>query len=160
MFQIKRANFEPTYLQLHHEGDLWGRAQDAVRSLKSCEVCPRTCKLNRSQNDKQVCKSGRYALVSNAFLHLGEEDCLRGHAGSGTIFFSMCNLRCVFCQNHDISHFPKGQEIRPLQLAQIMLNLQAMGCHNINFVTLEHVVPQIVETLPHAVDGSAFASSL
>ena len=151
-FQIKRAEFEPAYINLHRDGELWRRAQEAVRSLDNCEACPRNCNIDRLQDKKQVCKTGRYAIVSNAFSHFGEENCLRGHLGSGTIFFSMCNLRCVFCQNHEISHTPQGQETRPLQLAQMMLELQARGCHNINFVTPEHVVPQILEALPHAVE--------
>ena len=87
------------------------------------------------------------------FPHFGEEDCLRGWNGSGTIFFSMCNLRCVFCQNYDISQAGEGQITKPERLAAMMLELQAQGCHNINFVTPEHVVPQILEALPLAVAG-------
>ena len=100
-----------------------------------------------------ACKTGRYARVGSYFPHFGEEDCLRGWNGSGTIFFSMCNLRCVFCQNYDISQAGEGEETRPERLAEMMLELQAMGCHNINFVTPEHVVPQILEALPLAVEG-------
>jgi putative pyruvate formate lyase activating enzyme len=91
--------------------------------------------------------------VSSYFPHRGEEDCLRGWNGSGTIFFSWCNLRCVFCQNFDISQEGLGQETRPEELAAMMLRLQAEGCHNINLVTAEHVVPQILEALPLAVEG-------
>ncbi|MDK1045210.1 MAG: radical SAM protein [Anaerolineales bacterium] len=100
-----------------------------------------------------ACKTGRYARVSSHFAHFGEEDCLRGWHGSGTIFFSMCNLRCVFCQNYDISQAGEGEETEPERLADMMLELQGMGCHNINFVTPEHVVPQILEALPLAVEG-------
>ena len=100
-----------------------------------------------------ACKTGRYARVSSHFAHFGEEDCLRGWHGSGTIFFSMCNLRCVFCQNYDISQAGEGEETEPERLAEMMLELQGMGCHNINFVTPEHVVPQILEALPLAVEG-------
>ena len=92
-------------------------------------------------------------MVASHFAHFGEEDCLRGRRGSGTIFFSGCNLRCVFCQNHDISWQLQGDRVTPHRLAGMMLELQAMGCHNINWVTPEHVVPQILEALPLAVDG-------
>jgi putative pyruvate formate lyase activating enzyme len=91
--------------------------------------------------------------VGSYFPHFGEEDCLRGWNGSGTIFFSWCNLRCVFCQNFDLSQQGEGREVRPEELARMMLALQAKGCHNINFVTPEHVVPQILEALPLAIRG-------
>jgi len=100
-----------------------------------------------------ACHTGRYAQVASYFPHFGEEDCLRGWKGSGTIFFSMCNLRCVFCQNYDISQAEKGRLAPPERLAGMMLELQDRGCHNINFVTPEHVVPQILEALPLAVEG-------
>jgi putative pyruvate formate lyase activating enzyme len=90
--------------------------------------------------------------VSTYFPHFGEEDCLRGSDGSGTIFFGMCNLRCVFCQNYEISQARRGAEVTAGELARIMLELEARGCHNINFVTPEHVVPQILEALPQAVE--------
>ena len=107
--------------------------------------------MDRLANEKAVCKSGRNAIVSSCFPHFGEEDCLRGWNGSGTIFFSMCNLKCVFCQNYDISQEGEGDEVGPEGLAMRMLDLQNQGCHNINFVTPEHVVPQILEALPLAV---------
>ncbi len=151
-FRIDSSTFEPAYLELHRSGELWRRSLDATRALESCLVCPRDCEVDRLRDEKAVCKSGRFAIVSSNFPHFGEEDCLRGWNGSGTIFFSMCNLRCVFCQNHEISFVPNGTETRPLILAKIMLDLQNRGCHNINFVTPEHVVPQIVEALPHAVE--------
>ena len=100
-----------------------------------------------------ICRTGRYARVSSYFPHHGEEDCLRGWNGSGTIFFSWCNLRCVFCQNYDISHRGEGVEVHPERLARMMLHLQSLGCHNINFVTPEHVVPQVLEALVIAVEG-------
>ncbi len=99
-----------------------------------------------------MCKTGRHATVGSFFAHFGEEDCLRGWRGSGTIFFSMCTLRCAFCQNYDISQQGKGHVVTPEQLAAMMLHLQDIGCHNINFVTPEHVVPQILEALPIAVE--------
>jgi putative pyruvate formate lyase activating enzyme len=151
-FQINSKDFEPAYLKLHRTGELERRAEEAVKKLESCQVCPRDCKVNRLENNTAVCKTGRYAQVSSTFPHFGEEDCLRGWKGSGTIFFSMCNLRCVFCQNYDISQANKGREVKPQVLARMMIQLQEYGCHNINFVTPEHVVPQVLEALPFAVE--------
>lgn len=153
-FHLNREKFEPAYLRLFRSGELHRRAEEALHQLESCQVCPRLCNANRLENDikKTICKIGRYAMVSSYFAHFGEEDCLRGWNGSGTIFFSMCNLRCVFCQNYDISHYREGMEAPPRKLAEMMLQLQQHGCHNINFVTPEHVVPQILEALPLAVE--------
>lgn len=151
-FTIRAWDFEPAYLGLYRSGELLWRAEEAVSRLLDCQVCPRNCKVNRLANKTAVCHTGRYARVASYFPHRGEEDCLRGWKGSGTIFFSLCNLRCVFCQNYDISQAPQGDEVSPERLAGMMLELQAMGCHNINFVTPEHVVPQIVEALPIAVE--------
>ncbi len=126
----------------------------ALACLACCRACPRDCRVNRLENKWAACKTGRYAVVSSYFPHFGEEDCLRGWNGSGTIFFAHCNLRCVFCQNFDISQAIKPASAtghRPEQIAAMMLELQAMGCHNINFVTPEHVVPQIVEALAAAI---------
>ncbi len=148
------GKFEPAYRKLYRSGELQWRAEVAVAGLAHCVACPRRCGVDRLADKTAACKTGRYARVASYFAHFGEEDCLRGWNGSGTIFFGLCNLRCVFCQNHDISQAPAGQETRPENLAEIMLELQAMGCHNINLVTPEHVVPQILEALPLAVaDG-------
>ncbi len=146
-----RTRFEPSYLAQYRSGELEHRAEQAVKMLECCTACPRNCEINRLQDEKMACKTGRYATVSSYFAHVGEEDCLRGWNGSGTIFFSMCNLRCVFCQNYDISQQEQGKETRPERLAEMMLELQEEGCHNINFVTPEHVVPQVLEALPFAV---------
>ena len=143
---------EAAYLALYRSGELQRRAALVPQLLAECRSCPRDCGVDRWANKTQVCKTGRYARVSSYFAHFGEEDCLRGWRGSGTIFFSWCNLRCVFCQNIDISQQPAGAEVKPLRLAQMMLELQDRGCHNINFVTPEHVVPQILEALPLAVE--------
>jgi putative pyruvate formate lyase activating enzyme len=124
----------------------------AVAGLADCHVCARDCAIDRLTDETAVCKTGRYALVSSYFPHFGEEDCLRGTRGSGTIFFSMCNLRCVFCQNYDISQTRAGVEMSSDSLAEIMLELQKAGCHNINFVTPEHVVPQVLEALAPAIE--------
>lgn len=147
--------FQPVYLSLPR-GTLAARAERAVASLEDCRACPRDCRVNRLENKWSACKTGRYALVSSHFAHFGEEDCLRGWRGSGTIFFSHCNLRCVFCQNYDISQAisaraaPHG--VPPEAIAAMMMDLQQQGCHNINFVTPEHVVPQVLEAVAVAVD--------
>jgi putative pyruvate formate lyase activating enzyme len=134
--------------------ELEGRAAAASELLgPRCLVCPRFCKIDRRADAKGLCAIGRQAVVASYFPHFGEEDCLRGRRGSGTVFFSGCNLRCVFCQNHDISWQVRGEHAGPRRLAEMMLELQAIGCHNINWVTPEHVVPQILEALPHAVAG-------
>jgi putative pyruvate formate lyase activating enzyme len=150
---VTTASLEPSYLALHRSGELRRRAEHAVEELAACRACPRDCGIDRLADKTAVCKTGRYARVASYFPHRGEEDCLRGCRGSGTIFFSWCNLRCVFCQNFDISQQPAGEEAPPERLVGMMLELQAQGCHNINFVTPEHVVPQILEALPPAVEG-------
>ena len=146
--------FQPAYLKLDRT-ELRERAQRAVASLADCRTCPRDCAVNRLED--KACKTGRYAAVSSHFAHFGEEDCLRGWRGSGTIFFSHCNLRCVFCQNYDISQAIRPDSSLPSstpeQLAHMMLELQGGGCHNINFVTPEHVVPQVLEAIVLAIDG-------
>jgi putative pyruvate formate lyase activating enzyme len=143
----------PAYLALHENGALARRAERGLEMLRSCRVCPRDCDVDRLADERAVCLTGRYAVVASHFPHFGEEDCLRGWRGSGTIFFANCNLKCVFCQNWDISQRQVGTEVRPKELASLMLELQGHGCHNINFVTPEHVVPQIVEALPFAIEG-------
>jgi putative pyruvate formate lyase activating enzyme len=145
---------QPSYLALHATGELRDRARRALALLDTrCRVCPRLCKVDRLSDQPGLCRVGRHAVVASYFAHFGEEDCLRGHLGSGTIFFSGCNLRCVFCQNHEISWQLQGERVTPRRLARMMLELQGMGCHNINWVTPEHVVPQILEALPLAVDA-------
>jgi putative pyruvate formate lyase activating enzyme len=144
--------FQPAYLRLCESGELERRVERALSLLESCTACPRNCRVNRLAGKFAVCKTGRYAIVSSYNAHHGEEDCLRGWIGSGTIFFSGCNLRCVFCQNFDLSWQLRGTAAPPERLARMMLELQADGCHNINFVTPEHVVPQIVEALPLAIE--------
>jgi len=147
----KQAEFEPAYLRLYESGELARRVERGLGLLADCTLCPRLCHVNRLEDRFGVCKTGRYAVVSSYFQHFGEEDCLRGWRGSGTIFFAWCNLRCVFCQNYDISWEGGGRAVQPEELAAMMLVLQAHGCHNINFVTPEHVVPQILEALPLAI---------
>jgi putative pyruvate formate lyase activating enzyme len=152
-FVLSRQEFVPAYLKTYEEGRLREKVEEALGLLGNCHVCPRNCEVNRLENKTGVCKSGRLARVASAFTHFGEEDCLRGWCGSGTIFFGWCNLRCVFCQNFETSQQGDGTEVTAAQLATIMLRLQKAGCHNINFVTPEHVVPQILEALPLAIEG-------
>ena len=145
--------FEPAYRASGIKNVLPDRARAALESLRSCRACPRHCNVNRLAGEMGLCHTGRYARVSSAFPHHGEEDCLRGHAGSGTIFFARCNLGCVFCQNSDISHRDAGRECTPDQIAELMLALQFHGCHNVNLVTPTHVVPQILEAIALAVEA-------
>lgn len=149
----KSECFQPSYIGLWRSGELQRRAELGVSKLADCTLCPRNCHVNRIENKTGVCKTGRYAVVSSWFAHFGEERCLRGTRGSGTVFFSWCNLRCVFCQNYGISWLGDGRAAQPEELARMMLRLQERGCHNINLVTPEHVVPQILEALLLAVEG-------
>jgi putative pyruvate formate lyase activating enzyme len=152
-FVIQARDFTPAYLKTHEEGRLEDKVAEAIAALRACTLCPRDCGVDRLANGFAVCKTGRYARVASFFHHFGEEDVLRGWSGSGTIFFSSCNLRCVFCQNFETSQIGEGTEVTAPELARMMLRLQAEGCHNINFVTPEHVVSQILEALPIAIDG-------
>ncbi len=142
--------FEPRYTRLP-PGALDAKVAAARAELADCHACPRDCGVDRMADELGTCNTGRHAIVSSAFAHFGEEDCLRGWNGSGTIFFGMCNLRCVFCQNWDISQNVSGHRATAEEIATLMLRLQDRGCHNINLVTPEHVVPQVVEALALAV---------
>jgi len=141
----------PSYLGLSR-AEIVERRDGMLAELSSCQACPRRCRADRRQRSPS-CGIGRQTRVSAAFPHHGEEDCLRGSGGSGTIFFSGCNLSCVFCQNADTSDRRAGREVGAGGIARLMLALQQQGCHNINLVTPEHVVPQILEALPFAIDG-------
>ena len=142
--------FRPAYLDLLESGELDRRVGQALEELRDCRVCPRDCEIDRLAGEVGVCRSGRHARVASFFPHFGEEDCLRGWNGSGTIFFAWCNLRCVFCQNYDISQRPAGEVAGPEDIAAMALDLQAQGCHNLNFVTPEHVAPQVIEAVAAA----------
>ena len=120
-FVLSRSDFVPAYLKTHEAGRLRAKVEAAQALLRSCKVCPRECEVDRWENQTGVCKTGRRARVSSALAHHGEEDCLRGWDGSGTIFFSGCNLGCVFCQNFEISQLAEGRELDAGQLAAVML---------------------------------------
>ncbi|UCH85429.1 MAG: radical SAM protein [Candidatus Latescibacterota bacterium] len=143
--------FEPAYLALDRAGEMSKRVTKALKELEECNACPRRCGVNRTEGETQVCNKGRHARVASVSPHFGEEDCLRGWNGSGTIFIACCNLQCVFCQNWDISQRSTGTECTAAQMAEIMIELQNRGCHNINFVTPEHVVPQVIEAVAEAI---------
>ncbi len=144
--------FIPSYISLHEKGELSQRIQLLMDFLKGCRLCPRECGVNRLDGEAGVCQAGAELMVSSAFPHFGEEPPLVGHHGSGTIFLTHCNLRCIFCQNYDISHLGRGEGMTSSDMARVMLRLQETGCHNINFVTPTHYVPQIVSALPEAIE--------
>lgn len=144
--------FIPGYIRTKQQGRLQEKIKQSSARLTSCTLCPRQCRVDRTKEEKGYCSTGKNAVVSSWAPHFGEEPQLVGDKGSGTIFFSNCNLKCVFCQNYDISVDGEGQEADDVQIASIMLHLQKIGCHNINLVTPSHVVPQILKALDTAID--------
>jgi len=147
IISITMAMKNSGYLSLLDKGELSRRVDAAYTRLESCDVCPLRCGVDRTRDELGVCKTGEFAQVSSYGPHSGEERPLSGWRGSGTIFFARCNLRCVYCQNADISQLAAGQEVSLTELAEVMLELQAGGCHNINLVSPSHVVPQILAAL-------------
>jgi putative pyruvate formate lyase activating enzyme len=147
------ADWQPCYLALHESGELARRVSAARELLASCRLCPRECGVDRLEGDKGFCGGGTEALVGSVNAHFGEERPLVGTGGSGTIFLAGCNLGCLFCQNYELSHLGMGREVGPDELANMMLRLQRGGCHNINFVTPTHFMPQILEALGPAIEG-------
>jgi putative pyruvate formate lyase activating enzyme len=145
--------WEPVYLETHRRGLLQARIAAAAEILSQCTLCPRNCLVDRHHRELGVCRTGDRPVVSSYAPHFGEEDPLVGSHGSGTIFFTHCNLYCLFCQNYEISHGGEGEEISVADLAVMMLILQKRGCHNINFVTPSHQVYQILAALPAAIEG-------
>jgi len=141
----------PSYLKAFESGKLKETATRLFDSLVSCAICPRKCKVNRLENEAGFCKTGRLAGVYSFFCHHGEEPPVSGTKGSGTIFFSHCNMGCVYCQNYEFSQLGKGREYAFEELAGVMLKLQNAGCHNINLVTPTHVLPQILKSLESAI---------
>ncbi len=142
----------PSYLDLWATGELRERAQRAGQILKACQLCPRRCGVNRTRGERGFCRSGLFPIVSSYNVHHGEEPPISGARGSGTIFLTHCNLHCVFCQNYPISQLGVGREKSVEALGQMMLDLQERGCHNINWVTPTHFVPQILDALFLAVE--------
>ena len=145
--------FTPSYITLYETGELSRRAATLTALLKECVICPWNCRVDRTSFEVGVCRVGRSAMVANFSPHFGEEPPLTGSGGSGTIFLSYCNLKCVFCQNYDISHFGAGLEVSSEQLSKMMVMLQREGCHNVNFVTPTHQIAQILESLPNAIEN-------
>jgi len=145
--------FVPSYIEAHRKGKLTENRDKAFKILENCRLCPRECEVNRLEDEKGTCRTGRLAVVSSFNPHFGEETPLVGNHGSGTIFMTNCNLLCVFCQNWEISHLAEGREVSSKKMADMMLSLQRQGCHNINFVTPTHVVPQVLDALPYAIEG-------
>ncbi|MCG8484696.1 MAG: radical SAM protein [Clostridia bacterium] len=138
---------KPAYLDLLDNNELEKRVNILKQMLKNCVLCPHQCGVDRLNDEKGYCKTLDHCVVSGAEAHFGEEKELVGVHGSGTIFFSYCNLECVFCQNYEISHCGEGQTVSSYQLSDLMLSLQSKGCHNINLVSPSHIVPQIVEAV-------------
>jgi putative pyruvate formate lyase activating enzyme len=147
----KEEPWEPGYLRLEREGLLAGRVEQAAAFFRECRLCPRECGVDRSGGEKGFCRAPASPVVFSAHPHFGEERPLVGEGGSGTIFFSNCNLRCVFCQNWPIAHEGRGSRITEEELAGMMLKLQKIGCHNINLVTPTHVMPNILGALKVAM---------
>lgn len=141
----------PSYTGLYERGELQNRIDRGYEILRKCRLCPRECRVNREKGERGFCKAGMDLTVSSFHAHFGEEPPISGYRGSGTIFLTYCNLRCVFCQNYPISHLGNGNQISPSVLSQMMLNLQEKGCHNINLVTPTVFVPQILAGLLLAI---------
>ncbi len=147
------GRFDPSYLRTHQEGLLKEKIAAAYDILSQCNLCPRNCLVDRHHGELGLCRTGDLPVVSSYSPHFGEEDPLVGRHGSGTIFFTNCNLYCIFCQNWEISHGGEGEEVSLGDLAAMMLILQKRGCHNVNFVTPSHQVYQILAALPAAIAG-------
>ncbi|MCU0559949.1 MAG: radical SAM protein [Desulfobacterales bacterium] len=142
---------DPGYIASYANGRLRQQSDRALSGLSRCTLCPRGCRVDRVAGELGVCRTGRFARVASFTPHFGEERPLVGNLGSGTIFFTHCNLLCLFCQNFEISHEGAGEEVSDEELAAMMIALQEQGCHNINFVSPSHVVPQILKALEIAV---------
>jgi putative pyruvate formate lyase activating enzyme len=138
---------EPAYARLHASGELARRAREALGRLRACDLCPRSCGVDRTAGGEGECRTGRLAAISSVGPHHGEEAPLSGRRGSGTVFFSGCNLNCTYCQNFDISQLGSGREVDARGLAHAFMTVQALGCHNLNLVTPTHVTAQILEAL-------------
>ncbi len=145
-------SFIPSYLKLYEEGGLRERIDALNEMLKSCILCPHECRVDRTAGETGICGASAEIEVSSVSSHFGEESPLVGTHGSGTIFLTHCSLKCVFCQNYDISHLGDGRLVTHEEFAQMMIHLQERGCHNINFVTPTHYTAQIIAALPYAIE--------
>jgi len=145
--QPRETAWQPGYMKLEKEGKLAQRIRKAYAHFENCRLCPRQCGVNRVKGERGFCRAPVRPVVFSYSPHFGEEEPITGANGSGTIFFSNCNLRCIFCQNWPISHEGKGKEMTDEDLAEIMIELQKTGCHNINLVTPTHVMPNILKNL-------------
>jgi putative pyruvate formate lyase activating enzyme len=143
---------EPSYSTLARNGELAERVKALRKILADCTLCPWHCHVNRLRGERGICRTGALPMVASYGPHFGEERPLVGSRGSGAVFLSNCNLKCLFCQNYDISQGGEGREVPVETLSRMMLSLQSQGCHNINFVTPTHQVVQIVSALPYAID--------
>ncbi len=143
----------PSYISLFETGELERREKLAWKKMAKCCLCPHKCKADRLEGREGFCGTGKYAIVSSATPHHGEERPISGANGSGTIFFSRCNMACVFCQNWEISAGGSGRELKNEELAKIMLALQLEGCHNINLVSPSHIIPHFLSALLIAVEN-------
>ncbi|MDD5552776.1 MAG: radical SAM protein [Candidatus Omnitrophica bacterium] len=141
----------PSYLDSYNSGQLRKVSETVFNLLRSCALCPRKCGVNRLNNERGFCRAGVKARVCSYMPHHGEEPPISGTRGSGTIFFSGCNMACVYCQNYEFSQKDEGREFETRELSEAMLNLQSQGCHNINLVTPTHFMPQILKSLELAV---------
>jgi putative pyruvate formate lyase activating enzyme len=145
--QANSEDWTPAYQTLETEGKFAERIDQAYALLEKCEICPRRCGVNRRKGERGFCRAPERAVVHSYSPHFGEETPLVGRGGSGTIFFSNCNLRCVFCQNWPIAHEGRGRQVSDSEIADMMLRLQRRGCHNINVVTPTHVMPNILAAI-------------
>ncbi|GAB4372227.1 MAG: radical SAM protein [Calditrichia bacterium] len=141
------SRIKPVYLETLESGGFEKKISAARDLLKDCQLCPRVCRVNRREGELGKCHIGYRPVVSSYFPHFGEEAPLVGHNGSGTIFMAGCNLQCLFCQNYEISHLLEGREISIERFSEMMLELQEMGCHNINIVTPSHIAAQLIEAV-------------
>ncbi len=151
--QQERAGHLPAYRNRMTVDQLTSRAAELKELMQECSLCPHECRARRLEGKYGVCRTTAETVISSAGPHYGEEPPLTGSRGSGTIFFTSCNLKCTFCQNYDISQMRLGRRVSAQELSEIMLRLQVTGCHNINLVTPTHMVPQFAEALVHAVKG-------
>ncbi|MFO7873940.1 MAG: hypothetical protein R6U62_05615 [Bacteroidales bacterium] len=148
-----RTSYTPKYVALHESGELKKRADILYDKMRRCHICPRECGADRLSGERGNCSANATLEISSANPHFGEENELVGDNGSGTVFFANCSLLCVFCINYEISHYGQGREYNTSELANMMLGLQRIGCHNINVVTPTHYAPQILRALEHATSN-------